>query len=565
MSSAYQKLNELLGSSGEILPADGSAVLAPGELAAAPGASGGIAHDGSNMFGKLALWRPPYRSADADVLPEKVAVDARTRDMLRNDAFVASGSEIWKDSIVGARYMLSAQPATKILFGKDDDTWEKEFQEEVETRFGLWAESQKCWADSTGHNTFTELVRLAVGVHVAGGEVVGLSRWMPAAGRPYRTAFQFIDADRLSTPDMIDPYLTSRMRNGVEVDADGRPIAYYFRNSHENEGPFQAWEIQQQNWTRIPANRPWGRDNVLHLFDQFRPDQHRGISALVSALREMRMLRNFRQTQLEKNIIAASYAAAFEAELPTDVTTALGAGYSADGNATTQYMMDYLAAVNSYSGGSKNLHINGASIPILPPGVKLNLQNPGTSGPEQAAYESSLLRYIAAAAGLSYEQFSRDYTNTNYSSARAAIGDVWKTLQSRKRRVADRVANFIYRAWLEEAINRNEIESLKRRNVPNFYEGMNAEAYCMADWIGAGRGMIDPLKETQADILALKGGLTTKEEVISRRSGGDWRRVAKQIARERAVDAEFENPSIYDQDSTDQTNALSGSPQERQQ
>jgi lambda family phage portal protein len=279
----------------------------------------------------------------------------------------------------------------------------------------------------------------------------------------------------------------------------------------------------------------------------------------------MRMVRNFRQTQLQKAVIAASYAASFESELPQDVSNALGAGYAADGNATTQFMLDYLEAVNEYSGGSKNLHIDGAAIPILPPGTKLNLQNPGASAPDHEQYEASLLRYVASALDLSYEQFSRDFTKTNYSSARASIGEMWKAMQSRKRRVADRTANFIYRLWLEEAINRNEIECLKRRNVPSFYDGMNGEFYCQCEWIGAGRGMIDPLKETQADVLALKAGITTKEAVIARRDGGDWRRTARQIRREIQVDDEYGNPSVYGQDATDQTNALSGTPQERQQ
>lgn len=560
-----RELMELLGGTADVLPAGGSAaesVPATVEMAAV---GTGIAHDGSKTLGDLAMWRPALRSADADILPEKNTIDARARDTIRNDALVASGATIWKDSIVGALYMLNARPNSLVLFGKDDDTWEEEFQAEVEAKFSLWAESPKHWVDSRGIGTLTDIVRLAVGVYVAGGEVTGLADWLPAAGRPYRSAFQMVDSDRLSNPADYRVGNYPYMRNGVEVDKKGRPLAYWFRNSHPSEGPFHDYgDLERHKWTRIPANRPWGRDNVLHIFEQMRPEQSRGISILTSALTEMRYTKNFRKTQLQKAVIAATYAAAFEAELPDDVVGALGAGNAADGNPTTQWMLDYLSAVQEYSGGAKNLHIDGASIPILPPGTKLNLQNPGAQGPDDAAFMENLLRYIAAALNLSYEQFSRDYSKTNYSSARASIGEAWKAMQSQKRMVADRVANFIYRLWLEEAINRNELESLKRANVPNFYEGLNAEAYSQADWIGAGRGMIDPLKETQADKLALSAGLTTKEAVIARREGGDWRRTAKQIKRELENDRKLEIPSVYEADTQDQENALSGTPQERE-
>jgi lambda family phage portal protein len=557
-------LAELLGSTAEVLPASTVAIPAPATVAAVAG--GGVQHDGAKTFSELALWRPQKLSADAEMLPEKDMLDARAADMLRNDAFVSGGARIWKDSIVGAKFMLNSQPMTKVLWGKDDDVWEEEFQEEVESKFDLWADAQYHWPDSEGKKTLTELVRLAVGVYVAGGEVVGIADWMPRGERrPFRTAFQMIDADRLSDPLDQGAYRNPRMRKGVEVDERGRPVAYYFRNTHPSEGAFQDWTLIQENqWTRVPANRPWGRQNVLHIFEQNRPFQSRGISTVSSALTEMRMFKHLNKTQLQKAVIAATYATSIEAELPQDITAALGAGYAQDGNATTQWMLDYLNSVQEYSGGAKNLHMAGASIPVLPPGAELKIQNPGTVGPDYEPYVASILRYIASSFDLSYEQFSRDYTNTNYSSARASIGEMWKSMQVRKKMVAERIASFIYTLWLEEAINSNQIEALKRKNVPLYYEGLNSVAYSHCEWIGAGRGMIDPLKETQADVLALKNGLDTKENVIARRSGQDWRRVGKQISRELKRDEALKIPSVYTLGATDAENALSGTPQERE-
>jgi len=61
-----------------------------------------------------------------------------------------------------------------------------------------------------------------------------------------------------------------------------------------------------------------------------------------------------------------------------------------------------------------------------------------------------------------------------------------------------------------------------------------SDAYCACDWIGAGRGQIDELKETQAAILRIKSGLSTYEDELGR-LGKDWRKTLKQRARERKV------------------------------
>lgn len=536
----------------------------PAAVAAAAGGDapiGGVSYDGSSVFDQLALWNPSLKSSDAAMLPEKNRLDARSQDTMRNDAYAAGGARIIKDSIVGATYRLNARPSSRALFGKADDVWEAEFQEEVETKFGLWAESPSNWVDAARRNTLTTMVRLAIGVYVAGGELLLSAEWMKNDGRPFRTAMQFIDTARLSTP--LDKATDPSIRNGVERDYFGAPVAYHIRNAHPSEGRFT--NIQNlPSWRRVPTSKPWGRPMMLHVFEQMGVDQSRGVAAMVSALSEMRMAKNLRKNVLQQAVIAATYAATLESDLPDGDVLALmgsvGAGGD-DSNPGIEWMAQYMTAVDSFAGGSKNLHIDGVRIPTLPPGTKLNIQNPGAQSPIADKFEQSLLRHISAAIGTTYEQLSHDYSNTNYSSARAAMLDVALGFQAQKKLIADKVASFGYRLWLEEAINYNRLECLKRRKVPAFYEGQNAEAYTQADWIGAGTGQIDPLKETQASMMKLKAGLSTKEIEIARLSGGDWRAVAKQIARERANDEALGNPSVYDTpEDPNMVNSLNGTP-----
>ncbi|QPC91440.1 phage portal protein [Mesorhizobium sp. INR15] len=555
-------LTDLLGSDAGVSPAIHAAHP---PVASAVAAGGGVAYDGADRLNRLADWQPALRSADADLLPSKDDLDARSLDTGRNDAYVAGGATIRKDSIVGTRFLLNAKPETKVLFGKEDETWEAEAQEEIETKFTLYAESDQCWPDARRTKTLTDIVRLAVGVHLMNGESLQSAEWFDD-GRPYASAVQTIDPARLSDPRdrIFAPFKGSRLRKGVESDTYGAPIAYYIRNAHQADyrnGGVNGY-LDNMKWKRVPARKPWGRMLINHVYEELRPDQTRGVSAMVSALTEMRMTKHFRKTELERAVVAATYAASIESEIPTDVAAALGAANSGEGNATTQWMTDYLATIAQYSSGAKNLHMDGAKIPIFAPGTKLKIQNPGAASPQGDKFEQSLLRYIAAALGVSYEQLSRDYTQTNYSSARASLGETFKTMLSLKRIVADKTANFIYRLWLEEAINYNELECFKRRDMPRFYDGLNAEAFSSCEWIGAGQGQIDPLKETQASVLKIKNGLSTKETEIAKMSGGDWRKTARQIKRERDLDEKYGNPSVYDQNTKNMQNSLTAKPRD---
>lgn len=540
-------------------PSGAAAPFSTGTVAAA--VEGGVAHSGASMLDNFADWAPALRTADADLLPERRSLSARTADVSRNDAYVAGAARIHQNGIVGAWFTLNAKPKSAVLFGRRDETWETEFSEEVETMFSLWAESLRAWPDAARRLTFTEIIRLATGISVTSGEVLASAEWMERGiGRPYRTAIQMIDPLRLSNPSTmpgVDPMLD--IRDGVERSKTGEPLAYYIQKIHPSDFRFNHG-ISRLDWVRVRAKTTWGRPVILHVYDQTRVDQSRGVSMMTTALKEMKMLSSFRRIELERAALASMYATSIEADLPAgDVYAAMG---GTQANPAVAFAQSYLTMLSEYTGAANNLHASGAKIPVMAPGSRLKIQNPGAESPVGETFEASMLRHIAASLDLSYEELSRDYTKTNYSSAKAALALTWQAQDARKKMVADRVANFIFILWFEEAINRRTITALQRRNVPSFYEGLNAEAYTNCDWIGAGQGLIDPLKETQADVLALKSNLTTLEAVIARRAGRDWREVMRQIAREKSAFNAAGVPSVYEQDATQMDNALTGTPRE---
>jgi lambda family phage portal protein len=194
----------------------------------------------------------------------------------------------------------------------------------------------------------------------------------------------------------------------------------------------------------------------------------------------------------------------------------------------------YLSNLANYVQDSRNISLDGVKIPHLFPGTKLNLQPAGQPGGVGSEYEVSLQRHIAAGLGLSYEEFSRDFSKTNYSSAQASMAVSRRFMATRKKVVADRTAETIYRLVVEEMIANGDLPLPPRKTRAWFYEPLVKDALCRATWIGAGRGQIDERKETEAAILRMESGLTTLEMECAR-LGIDFRDVIEQRAREKRM------------------------------
>lgn len=518
----------------------------------------GGAYEGAARFDKqIAGWYPPLQSADADILPDKDLLDARSRDIGRNDAYVQGGATLHKDGIVGAFYMLNAKPMWEVL-GKTEE-WAETFQREVESLFTLWAESPMKWVDASRQNDLTSLVRLAVGVYTFTGETLATVEYVKQRGREFRTAIQMVDTDRLSTPETLrhDPTI----RGGLKLDGYGAPQSAFIRVRHPRDiytGVPEYW------WKEVKFQKPWGRQQVIYIREQQRVDQTRAIADIVAGLKEIAITKKFRDVTLQKAVLAATYAATIESELPPQaVYEQLGVTGGA-GKATTEYATQFLTALAAYTGSSKNMLIDGVKIPHLYPGTRLNFQHAADPAGVGQDFEQSLLRYIAAALNVSYEELARDYSKTNYSSARAAMATTHRFMQSRKRIVADAFASHVYRLWLEEAINQDRIKSFPASEASTLYTdgflNLMFDALTNCVWIGAARSQIDELKETQAAVLRIKYGLSTHEDELSR-MGKDWRQVYSQLERE-AKERDDRNIVLFEDNSV---NAASGSPRQDQQ
>ncbi len=499
-------------------------------------------------------WEPAMGSPDQIINRVKAAADARGRDMTSNDGHARGAVAVHQDSIVGAQYSLNCTPNLVILKGgggrrgpKFDDVWETEFSEVVEERFNLTAESEDCWLDAGGRNTFTGLVRMAVGGYVWTGEIASLPLWLRSAGRPCKTAVKMVTPSRISNP--FDQPDTANMRRGVNQDANGRPMSYFIRNTWPGD---YYLGLEQQNWTEVPAFKPWGRRQFIHIMEQREDGQSRGVADMLSALKKMRMTKHLSEITLQNAIVSASYAAAIESELPPEAIVQMMGGNQQGPKGYMDAIGAYMHGLQAYISQAGNISVDGVKIPHLFPGTKLVAQSLGQPGGVPPAFEQSLQRHIAAALGIGYEEFSRDFSRVSYSSARASMVVTGRFMRARKKMVADRFANQTFQLWFEEEMNAGNFPLPSGVTPDYFYKPLMKEAFTQCEWTGSGTGQIDELKETQAAILRIASGLSTYRKECAR-FGEDYRKVFRQKGKEKLL-----QESLSLEFSTDATQTATG-------
>ena len=496
--------------------------------------------EGADRFAReTAHWMPAMGSADQIINTAKPIADARSRDMVANDGQTYGAVAAHQNGIVGGQYRLNAKPNWRALqritgMKSFDAKWAEEYQEAAEIIFDLLAESEACYLDASGKNTFSGLVRLALAGFVTMGEVLAAVEWIRERNRPIRTALQMVSPDRLSNPD--DQPDTRLMRRGIEHNARGKPIRYHIRRGHPTDF-YSDNAADAFRWVGVDAEKPWGRKQIIHIIEQRYYEQSRGIADMVAALKQMRMTKRFSEITLQSAVINATYAAAIESELPPELVSAM-MGASANGpEAYRAALATHLNAMGQYVEASQNIGIDGAKMPHLFPNTKLSLKPVGTPGGIGTGFEESLKRGIAAALGLSYEEFTKDFSKVSYPAAKASMASTERFIMARKKTVADRFANNGFSLVVEELMA--DLQLPLPRMTPRmmrslFYLPLAKEALTRATWIGAGRGQIDELKETQAAILRIKSGLSTYE-IESAKLGVDFRELFEQRAREETI------------------------------
>jgi len=318
---------------------------------------------------------------------------------------------------------------------------------------------------------------------VEAGEV--LVRRILSRGSKIPLQLQVIEADFLY--DTFSQTLPGGgfIKQGIEFDKQGRRVAYHLYRHHPGEiNPLgNSFEI-----LRIPASE------ILHVYRKDRAGQLRGVPWGAPALLKLRDFDDYDDAQLIRQKIAACFAAFVIDKEATD-----GPGADSD---------------------TLDKNLEPGLIYELPPGKEITFGNPPAVGLEYEPYAAVTLRSIATGFGVTYESLTQDYSRVNFSSGRMGWIEFHRNIEQWRWNML--IPNLCEKVWdwfVEAAELAGEVTVDRTKK---------------ATWTPPKREMIDPVKETDAQITAIRGGLKTLSEAI-REQGNDPEKQLEEMANDNAM------------------------------
>ncbi|OGQ23510.1 MAG: phage portal protein [Deltaproteobacteria bacterium RIFCSPLOWO2_02_FULL_44_10] len=336
--------------------------------------------------------------------------------------------------------------------------------------WSAWGDTTLC--DSLGQHNFYGIQALAMREIVESGEILIRRKILkPNTGSPLPLQLQVLEGDFIN--DTQDRLLDNGhfIHQGIEFDRSGLRVAYYLYVQHPGESPLLGTGLET---IRVPASE------ILHIYRIDRAGQIRGVPWGTPTLLKLKDFDEYEDAQLIRQKIAACFAAfVTEPDPPSD--------HHPD-----------------KSGIDKN--VEPGLIYELAPGKQITFGNPPTIGADYEPYATINLRAVATGFGVTYEALTQDYSKVNFSSGRMGHIEFHRNIdQWRWLMLIPGLCEEVWN-WFVEAAELANLISAKRIKK--------------ATWTPPRREMIDPVKETEAQIKAIRGGLKTLSETI-REQGND--------------------------------------------
>ncbi|MHC1791801.1 phage portal protein [Solidesulfovibrio sp.] len=438
--------------------------------------------------GTMAGWNPTRLPAGQQAMDRQTML-ARAEDLAANDGHAASLIDTKALNIAGWGLAPQSRLRAADLGLSQEEV--RIIARQQERAFRLWCREAHCG----GQMHFFDIQSLAVRDALRCGEYLFLGRMLDTPGRRFSFALQDVHPERLcSPPDRLDD---GTLRDGIEVDpSTGAPVRYHIKNPSEG--------FDMESWAAVDARRGH-RPLVMHGFRYSRSEQWRGDPALSTVVKLFKDKYDFLDYEVVAQILTSS--------IPVAIKTAMGGTGEGYDQATKKFYQ----------------RVSPGQFLYLNEGEEANVLQSNRPGNNFDGFFRLILRSIGAAAGVPYEQLLKDFSQTNYSSARAALLEFWRVCTEYRQWFVRQFCDPIWTMVQEEALLRG-YWAIPGGDLNRFYA--DTDLWTSVWWAPPPRGYVDPLKEMQANELGLRIGVLSHSDVIGEQ-GRDAEEVLDQIARDR--------------------------------
>jgi lambda family phage portal protein len=438
---------------------------------------------------------------------------ARARWLVRNNGYAKQAVKAWAAAAVGTGIKPSSLIADAALKKTVAETW-------------------LTWTDQADAEAVTEFYglqrRVAREAFLSGEAFVRLRPRRPEDGLIVPLQLQMLPSEQLPAWHSTNAANGNAIRMGIEFDAIGRRTAYWFLKNDPGDATIPPGQYDPAAFTRVPA------EQVIHVFDPIEAGQIRGMTGYAAATVKLFMLDIYDDAELERKKQAARFAAFLKHPLPPQdlmplTPTAAPTGGLGGMDAS---MVPSMGPLPYYGPGD---------FMELPYGTELEFSQPADVGAGYEPFQFRTLLQIGAALGVPYSDITGDLTKTSYASSRAGMLQFRGEVEAFQHAVM--VWQFlrpVYNAWMDAAVLAGALPI-----TPSAYAAATAK-YQAFRAIPPKFPWVDPLKDRQAEALAVQNGFKARSDVIEA-EGYDPEetdaRIAADHAREEELGLDF-TPSV---------------------
>ncbi len=422
-------------------------------------------------------------------------------------------------NVVNTGLFLEATPEESLLGFEEDGL--ADWSEDVEIRFGLWANDPKL-CDFSERQTFGAMQAEAYREALIAGDVLAV---LSQDQRTKLPRLRLISGSKIQTPFDAPSRPGTRIVHGVELDSSDRQIAY--------------WVTQDDGTSkRLPA---WGEKSgrrlaMLVYASDKRLDDVRGKPLLALCLQSLKEIDRYRDAIQRKAVINSILAMFIKREVAGTPSKSITSAAVRSGQ---QLTVDTEGEQRSFKTAEFN---PGLIIEQLKAGETPEaFQSNGTTE-EFGTFEEAIIQTVAWAHGLPPEILRLSFSS-NYSASQAATNELRMQLEPWR---CDWGSSFCQPVYVEFLVSSVLADKVKAKGLLEAWRDSNQwdtfAAWCASDWNGQIKPAIDLLKLIKAYAEAIKQGLCTRARACRELFGLKFSKVAMQLVRENLVLAEANEP-----------------------
>lgn len=448
-------------------------------------------------------------SPNEDINYNNQTLRERARVLCMSGGLASSAVKTNRTNVIGCGLILKSAVDQDVLGLTPEEA--KAWQDNTEKEFALWAED-KHHCDAIGMNDYYKIQQLVFYSTVLNGDCFTFLQHDESnvsKMRPYSLKLNVVEADRIQTPtdssgsgvttvtDGINSDNNNDIYDGIEVDKNGKVVAYHVRNTYRNE-----WSKKSPSWARVEVlGKKTGLPNVIQtMVDVERPGQLRGASYLAPVIEMLLQIRRYTDAELMAAVVESLFTAFIKTEARTDEMPF---------NTVDQGEAPIDLSDDEYEMGPGNIN-------ILKPGEDVTFADPKRPAGGFQSFIEAVAMQIGATLEVSNEILLKKF-NSSYSAARAALLEFWKVVKMRREWFVSDFCRPTYEVFVFEAVARGRIKA------PGFFDDpIKRQAWLGAEFIGPPPGTLDPVKEITAEILSCENGFSTRADSTIRLNGSEF-------------------------------------------